>query len=79
MTDIPGLSWSIVHALASNGVRYFSNGPNYVAGMADLGDRIGYVLKALGDKPFWWKSSSGNGQHPFLDGGERLFLMARYA
>jgi len=58
-TDIPGINWSMVHALASNGVRYFSNGPNYVEGMADMGDRIGYTLKALGDKPFWWKSPSG--------------------
>lgn len=59
MTDIPGMSWSMVHALASNGVRYFSNGPNYVEGLPDKGDRIGYALKELGDKPFWWKSSSG--------------------
>jgi len=59
MTDVPGLNWSMVHALASNGVRYFSDGINYVNGMADMGDRIGYSLKAQGDKPFWWKSSSG--------------------
>ncbi|MEP6927284.1 MAG: hypothetical protein ABI834_06585, partial [Ginsengibacter sp.] len=59
MTDIPGLSWSMVHALASNGIRYFSNGPNYVEALPDKGDRIGSVLKMLGDKPFWWKSSSG--------------------
>lgn len=59
MTDIPGISWSMVHALASNGVRYFSNGPNYVEALPDKGDRIGATLKELGDKPFWWKSSSG--------------------
>ncbi|MGN6179093.1 MAG: hypothetical protein ACTHNW_07925 [Mucilaginibacter sp.] len=70
MTDIPGLSWSMVHALASNGVRYFSNGPNYVAGMADWGDRIGYILKALGDKPFWWKSSSGKDSILFWTAGK---------
>jgi len=70
MTDIPGLSWSMVHALASNGVRYFSNGPNYVAGMADEGDRIGYILKALGDKPFWWKSSSGKDSILFWTAGK---------
>ena len=70
MTDIPGMSWSMVHALASNGVRYFSNGPNYVEGMADMGDRIGYTLKALGDKPFWWKSSSGKDSILFWTAGK---------
>lgn len=59
MSDIPGISWSTVHALASNGVRYFSNGPNYVEAMPDQGDRIGATLRELGDKPFWWKSPSG--------------------
>jgi hypothetical protein len=70
MTDIPGLSWSMVHALASNGVRYFSNGPNYVPGMADWGDRIGYILKAWGDKPFWWKSPSGKDSILFWTAGK---------
>lgn len=59
MSDIPGISWSMVHSLAKNGVRYFSYGPNYVESLADGGDRIGSTLKAQGDKPFWWKSSSG--------------------
>ncbi|MFH0893637.1 MAG: hypothetical protein V2A54_04285 [Bacteroidota bacterium] len=58
-TDIPGMAWSVVPSLAKNGVRYFSNGPNYGAGMPDLGDRIGGTLRAWGDKPFWWKSFKG--------------------
>jgi hypothetical protein len=70
MTDVPGMSWSMIHALASNGVRYFSDGINYVAGMADLGDRIGYTLKAQGDKPFWWKSSSGKDSILFWAAGK---------
>ena len=41
------------------GVRYFSSGPNYMPGLPDGGDRIGGTLKALGDKPFWWASPSG--------------------
>jgi alpha-mannosidase len=53
-SDIPGLSWTVVSALAESGVRYFSSGPNYVPGMPDRGDRIGATIKALGDKPFWW-------------------------
>ena len=57
--DIPGLSWTVVSALAESGVRYFSSGPNYVPGFPDLGDRIGGTIKALGDKPFWWVSPSG--------------------
>jgi hypothetical protein len=58
-SDIPGLSWTVVSALAESGVRYFSSGPNYVPGLPDGGDRIGATIKALGDKPFWWVSPSG--------------------
>lgn len=58
-TDIPGLSWEVVPALARRGVRYFSNGPNYIEAMPDGGDRIGSTLREQGDKPFWWKSASG--------------------
>jgi alpha-mannosidase len=58
-SDVPGLSWTSVAALAEAGVRYFSSGPNYVPGLPDGGDRIGGTLKALGDKPFWWVSPSG--------------------
>ena len=58
-SDIPGLSWTSVAALSEAGVRYFSSGPNYMPGLPDGGDRIGSTLKALGDKPFWWASPSG--------------------
>lgn len=58
-SDIPGLSWTVVAALAESGVRYLSSGPNYVPGLPDGGDRIGGTLRALGDKPFWWMSPSG--------------------
>ena len=58
-SDIPGLSWTVVSALAESGVRYFSSGPNYMPGLPDRGDRIGATIKALGDKPFWWVSPSG--------------------
>ncbi len=52
ITDIPGWSWALVPAMAANGVRYFSIGPN-------TGHRIGSILRDLGDKPFWWESPSG--------------------
>ena len=58
-TDIPGLAWTVVRALAHAGVRYFSSGPNYMPGSPDGGDRIGGTLRALGDRPFWWESPSG--------------------
>ncbi len=58
-SDIPGLGWTAVAALAQAGVRYFSSGPNYMPGLPDRGDRIGATLKALGDQPFWWVSPSG--------------------
>ncbi len=52
ISDIPGMSWGFVPALAQAGVRYLSNGPN-------SGDRIGHFGVAWGDKPFWWRSPSG--------------------
>jgi alpha-mannosidase len=58
-TDIPGLSWTVVSALARGGVRYFSSGPNYMPSIPDMGDRIGETLHAMGDRPFWWVSPSG--------------------
>ena len=58
-TDIPGLSWTVVAALARGGVRYFSSGPNYMPSLPDGGDRIGGTLHELGDRPFWWLSPSG--------------------
>jgi hypothetical protein len=58
-SDIPGLSWTSVAALSDAGVRYVSSGPNYMPGLPDGGDRIGGTLKALGDRPFWWVSPSG--------------------
>ena len=59
ISDIPAYSSSIVPALAHAGIRYLSSGPNYVPVFFDGGDRIGYALKAWGDRPFYWVSSSG--------------------
>lgn len=59
-TDIPGLAWPTVTALAEAGVRYFSSGPNYMPNLKpDGGDRIGSTLVEHGDRPFWWVSPSG--------------------
>lgn len=52
VSDIPGFTWGIVPALARSGVRYFASAPN-------SGDRIGHVISAQGDRPFWWESQSG--------------------
>lgn len=59
LSDVPGMSWSMVPALAKNGIRYFSNGPNYVEGLPDKGDRVGSTIMEMGNKAFWWKSASG--------------------
>ena len=58
-SDIPGVSWTAAAALAQAGVRYLSSGPNYFPGLPGGGDRIGSTLEALGDRPFWWVSPSG--------------------
>ncbi len=50
-TDVPGYTWGLVPALAQNGVRYMTMGPNG-------GHRVGRVYE-WADKPFWWESPSG--------------------
>lgn len=58
-SDVPGFTWGLVPALAQQGVRYLSSGPNYMPGPSQDGDRIGHTLAAWGDKPFWWIGPSG--------------------
>ena len=52
ISDVPGLTWGMVPALAQAGVKYVSDGPNG-------GDRIGYVREMWENKPFYWLSPSG--------------------
>ena len=52
ITDIPGWTWGLVTALANSGVKYLSLGTN-------RGHRIGDIIEAWGDKPFYWVSPSG--------------------
>ena len=59
VTDIPGQSWSFMKALAAAGIKYVSSGPNYMPSLFDGGDRVGWLLKTWGDKPFYWLSPSG--------------------
>ncbi len=58
-TDMPGMSWSMVDAYAAHGIRHLSQGPNYIPDMPDGGDRIGSTLREQGDKPYWWKGTTG--------------------
>ncbi len=59
LSDIPGLSWSITDALLNDSIMYLSNGPNYIPVLPDKGDRIGSIYRYLGDKPFYWKTTTG--------------------
>ena len=59
ISDIPGNVWSLVPALASAGVKYFTSGPNFNPSLPDGGDRIGRFSRAWGDRPFYWISPSG--------------------
>ncbi len=60
ISDVPGYSWGLVPALAQNGIRYFSVGPNHISGLPHNGDRVGYTLEEWGDRPFWWEGPGGN-------------------
>jgi hypothetical protein len=52
ISDVPGLTWGIVPALAQAGIKYISAGPNE-------SDRIGYVRVQWENQPFVWLSPSG--------------------
>jgi hypothetical protein len=51
-TDVPGCTWGIVPALAHNGIKYLSTGPN-------AKHRVGRS-RVWDDRPFYWVSQSGN-------------------
>ncbi len=57
-TDVPGYTWGLVSALAANGIRYMTMGPNG-------GHRVGRVYY-WADRPFWWESPSGKQARPLL-------------
>lgn len=60
MSDVPGQSWGTVNAMAQNGVRYFSSGPNYVPTLGRMGSHgVGLYNLKWGDLPCWWQSQSG--------------------
>ncbi|MBN2475090.1 MAG: hypothetical protein JXB62_10815 [Pirellulales bacterium] len=50
-SDVPGYTWGLVPALAHNGVKYMTMGPN-------PGHRVGRLYH-WADKPFYWESPSG--------------------
>lgn len=52
ISDVPGYTWGSVTAMAQAGIKYFSPAPNFF-------DRIGDILEAWQDKPFYWVSASG--------------------
>lgn len=52
ISDIPGYTWSLVPVMAQSGIKYFSIGTNTF-------HRIGNIIEAWGDKPFYWESASG--------------------
>lgn len=60
MSDVPGQVWGMVTAMAKNGVRYYSPGPNYVPFYGKIGnDRTAALHIDWGDRPFYWQSQSG--------------------
>jgi alpha-mannosidase len=60
MSDVPGMSWGIVTAMAENGMKYLSLAPNYVPYLETGGSRVGLANKEWGDYPFYWASPSGD-------------------
>ena len=72
ISDVPGLTWGLVPALAQHGVKYISDGPNASRSMD--GDRIGYVRVQWENKPFYWESPSGEEKRALLGRAGRLFV-----
>lgn len=71
ISDIPGYAWTTVTGLAKGGIKYLSSGPNYLGPSHPyLGDRVGYFVKAWGDKPVWWISPSGEEKILFWTAGK---------
>ncbi len=52
ISDVPGLTWGLVTALSQAGVKYISDGPNYL-------DRIGWTRVTWEDRPFYWVGPNG--------------------
>lgn len=52
ISDVPGLTWGSVTAMAHAGIKYFSTAPNWF-------DRIGDILVQWENKPFYWASPTG--------------------
>ena len=52
ISDVPGLTWGVVPSLSQAGVKYISDGPNYI-------DRIGWARVTWEDNPFWWIGPNG--------------------
>lgn len=60
MSDVPGQVWGLATAMAKNGVKYYSPGPNYVPFYGRIGnDRAAALHVRWGDRPFYWQSQSG--------------------
>jgi len=75
MSDVPGQSWGLVTAMAQNGVKYYSAGPNYVPYYGKVGnDRAAHLHVKWGDKPFYWQSQSGTDKILFWQTGRGYSL-----
>lgn len=70
ITDVPGATWATVEGFAKAGIKYFSDGPNYLGKNNPYeGDRVGHFVKTWGDKPVWWQSPSGKEKLLFWTAG----------
>ena len=71
-TDIPGLSWTVVRALARGRRPLLQQRPELHAVLPDRGDRIGHTLKRTGRPSVLVGVAVGTGTRPVLDGRPRL-------
>ena len=79
MSDVPGFAWSLVPALTTSGVKYFSSGPNYLGKTNPyLGDRVGNFVKT-GETNLYGGSLHPEKKNIILDSRKRLFIMARHS
>ena len=72
ISDVPGYTWGLVPAMAQNGIKYFSIGPNHC-------HRIGLTLERVGRSAVLLGVAVGRRAGAVLGGGQGVLVVPRRA